>query len=380
MSLQAHVEAQDPNLAEMVAGSDQAIVETAADGQVRTWNSAAERMLGFDAFDPTGSNLFDLVPPECREDLAACWDRVRRGEPAEHHVVMRQPADGRAFDAAISASPIHDAHAVTGAFVIIRDIGEAARVASAVAETRAALETALADASEAEMRSRELLADAAHQLRTPIAGISACAETLLRGSCPAEDDSLVVNLMRETARATRLMESLLRMARLDRGEAAAPSACDVGALCYDEADRMHPLCPHLDLVLRVGELPPERPHLDHDTVREILANLLDNARRHARNRVELELDVDEQWVHLRVLDDGPGLSDEHAERAFERFVSLDGKGGSGLGLPIARELARAHGGDLTYQDKAFVARLRRGRPACNDTARADAHGGARPSR
>ena len=62
-------------------------------------------------------------------------------------------------------------------------------------------------------------------------------------------------------------------------------------------------------------------------------------------------------VELRVHDDGPGLPPDRAEAAFARFVSLDNRGGSGLGLAIGRELARTHGGDLTYDDGAFVLRL-----------------------
>jgi signal transduction histidine kinase len=89
-----------------------------------------------------------------------------------------------------------------------------------------------------------------------------------------------------------------------------------------------------------------------------LANLLDNARRHAAGRIELTVGTDQaSQLEIRLADDGPGLPLEMAERAFERFVSLDGKGGTGLGLAIARELARAHGGELSYQGGAFVLRL-----------------------
>jgi signal transduction histidine kinase len=62
-------------------------------------------------------------------------------------------------------------------------------------------------------------------------------------------------------------------------------------------------------------------------------------------------------VELRITDDGPGLPPDMVEAVFDRFVSIDGKGGSGLGLPIARTLARAHGGELSYESKAFVVRI-----------------------
>ncbi len=92
-------------------------------------------------------------------------------------------------------------------------------------------------------------------------------------------------------------------------------------------------------------------------MREIISNLLDNARRHAATRIEVALVQTGESVKVRISDDGPGIPEGMREKAFERFVSLDGKGGSGLGLPIARSLARAHHGDLTYQDGAFVLSL-----------------------
>lgn len=211
--------------------------------------------------------------------------------------------------------------------------------------------------SRAHAPIHRFLDDAAHQLRSPMAGIQACAEALLRGPAPAERDRLLANVVRETTRGGRILASLLLLARLGQDEALNLSPCDLVALCADEADRIWSLAPRLDIVLRANRPPDGLLLLDAAVVSEILANLLDNARRHAANAIQVLVDTGPESVLIRVIDDGPGLGEDMVERAFEPFVSLDAMGGPGLGLSVARALARAHGGDLTYEEGGFVVRL-----------------------
>jgi signal transduction histidine kinase len=223
--------------------------------------------------------------------------------------------------------------------------------------TLAALEQAVEEAKASEARSRTVLADAAHQLRAPMAGIQACAETLLRGVPPESADKLLASMVRETTRAARLVTSLLQIARLDQGEPISLQPCDVVAVCEDEVMRARGLAPQLDIrLVIVGDIPavPADPKVLH----EIVANLVDNARRHAVSTVGVQVHEKDGDVIVRVAEDGPGVPKEQREQIFERFVSLDGRGGSGLGLPIARSYARAMGGDV-YYDGGFVLRLTR---------------------
>jgi signal transduction histidine kinase len=220
----------------------------------------------------------------------------------------------------------------------------------------AELKAALAECRAEQDSCRRFVADAAHQLRTPLTGIHASAEALLRGAPPPVRDSLLANVVRETSRSAQLISDLLKLARLDEGERLQPAALDLVALCRDEISRAWSLAPQLNVVLRSPAL-DWRVDADDHAVREILANLLDNARRHARSEIAVVLHPADESVEVRVADDGPGVAADMVERIFQRFVTLDGLGGSGLGLAIARDLARAHGGDLGYQEGAFVLRL-----------------------
>ncbi|MFN2555958.1 MAG: ATP-binding protein [Nitriliruptorales bacterium] len=231
------------------------------------------------------------------------------------------------------------------------------RMAVAFDEMLDRLEDALERSQQAEERSRRFLADAAHQLRTPLAGIRGSVELLLGETDPESRDRLLAHAVRETARISRLITNLLHMAHLDQGRPMLRAATDLSALCRHEVERAAALAPHLEVDLKLDDPPPPAVELDADEVSEAIANLLDNARRYATTRVILGVERHDTVVVVRVWDDGPGVTAGEEERVFARFASLDPYGGAGLGLPIAREVARAHGGDLTYEDGAFVLRL-----------------------
>ncbi len=231
------------------------------------------------------------------------------------------------------------------------------RMAAAFDEMLDELEAAVAEARSSERRTRRFLADAAHQLRTPLAGIRASVDTLLREPEPSERDRLLDNLAQESARVSRLIDSLLRLARLDEDPGVVTEPVVVRDLVGEEVERARELAPSLTIDLGAADLGDRTAEVEPASIREALANLLDNARRHADRRIRVDLAGTSDGVEVRVADDGPGLPDDRSEEAFDRFVSLDGQGGSGLGLPIARAVARNHGGDLTWRGDRFVLSL-----------------------
>lgn len=221
-----------------------------------------------------------------------------------------------------------------------------------------ALERSLERTRSSELASRRFLADAAHQLRTPAAGIRASVATVLRTGSPEEREQLLDNLAAETARMSRLLSSLLRVARLDAGEPGTRAPADLAAVVRSIVDRRKPRYPSLDFeVLAPG---PVEAVVDAQAIEEALDNLVDNACRFARTTVRIEIHAAPDSVRIVVDDDGPGIPDADRERVFERFVSLDGVGGSGLGLPIARGIAELHGGSLVASDDGLVLHLPRG--------------------
>jgi signal transduction histidine kinase len=222
----------------------------------------------------------------------------------------------------------------------------------------ATLRDALGEAHAADLRSRAFLSDAAHQLRTPAASLQASAETLIMSAPDDDREPLLLLVANEAQRMSRLTNALLQIARLDQGEATVTRPVDLVRVCTTEVDLVrHRLSAETAVTLDT-DLDPEGPvNIDADATREALANLLDNARRHARRLIAIEVRRRGDDLTITVTDDGPGITFDREERAFERFASLDGHGGTGLGLPIARAYIEVQGGTLTYEAGAFVIRL-----------------------
>lgn len=235
---------------------------------------------------------------------------------------------------------------------------ELGQTAQAFDEMLDELEGAEARARQAEERTRSFLADAAHELRTPITGVQAAAETLLHHSeslAPADREHLQALLVREAQRAGTLVSDLLAAARLDAGGELHREPVSLGHLATTELDRVRLLQPEAT-VTTAGDTDVV-VEADPDKVRGILRNLLDNAMRAAgpQGRLHLHLYADGGSAYVDLWDSGPGVPPRERERIFERLVRLDHSrsadaGGSGLGLAIARGYARAHGGDLVCLD------------------------------
>jgi two-component system, OmpR family, sensor kinase len=223
-----------------------------------------------------------------------------------------------------------------------------------------ALEAAVDAARTAEQSQRKFLADVAHQLRTPMAGIRVSVELLLlqaEEAVPEERERLLGNLIRETGRVTRLVNGLLRIARLDLDTGLLVQSTDLVELCRSEVARQQDLC-EVPLAFVVEHAPSAKVLLDPSQFQEALSNLLDNARRFALSAITVTLtEHADGSITLLVTDDGPGVLSEDRDRVFQRFVTFGPGSGTGLGLPISRAIARAHGGDLTITDDGFLLSL-----------------------
>jgi signal transduction histidine kinase len=218
---------------------------------------------------------------------------------------------------------------------------------SALAVTLNSMLDRLADS---RARQRSFVADAAHELRSPLASMRTQLEVAER---LGEGSGVSADLRAEVARMSDLVEDLLVLARLD-ADAAPPRAAEpvaVDALLEEVLDYY----PQVRLAAPRAELSALTVVGQPDELRRAVRNLVDNAVHHAGRVVEVSARRSGGEVLVEVCDDGAGIPPEERERVFERFTRLDegrarDAGGSGLGLAIVRELVRRNGGEVGLGD------------------------------
>ncbi|MEK0461479.1 HAMP domain-containing sensor histidine kinase, partial [Mycobacterium ulcerans] len=225
-------------------------------------------------------------------------------------------------------------------------------------------------AQRAENATRQFLVDAAHELRTPIAGMQVAAEQLASSAGQQQEDPAARGqyrraslLLSDARRAGRLVADMLDLSRIDAGLPLDRHDTDLAEIVDAESQRTTMLAPQIT-VTRSG-LGTLTVAADPTRVAQILSNLLDNARRYtpAGGAIAIDLRAGQGVATVTVTDTGPGIPDDERNRIFERLVRLDAArtrdhGGAGLGLPIARALARAHGGELVCLPHQGGARFR----------------------
>jgi signal transduction histidine kinase len=200
-------------------------------------------------------------------------------------------------------------------------------------------------------RQRRLVADASHELRSPLARIRTQLEVDRAHPASADPAATQASVLAETDRLQRLVDDLLLLARGDAGalDVVAAQPVDLDAVAEAEAAaRRGPARPLID----THGVTPAQVWGSRRQLERAVGNLLDNAVRHGRDRVTVTVAGDGASVVLGVADDGPGVPTGAEEAVFERFTRLDdaraeANGGAGLGLAIARDVAVRHGGTLT---------------------------------
>ncbi|MFD1056070.1 HAMP domain-containing sensor histidine kinase [Terrabacter terrigena] len=202
---------------------------------------------------------------------------------------------------------------------------------------------------------RRFVADASHELRSPLATIRASFEVAHPSSPETSWEELGPIVRSETERMARLVDNLLLLSRADDASLAeVRDEVDLDDLVDAEARRLRRL---VRLTVRL-ENAPVRVLGDELQLQQVVRNVLDNAARHARSTVRLRVSTQGGCALVSIDDDGAGIPARDRDRVFERFVRLDesrsrDSGGAGLGLAIARELAVAHGGTLLVTDSAL---------------------------
>jgi signal transduction histidine kinase len=203
-------------------------------------------------------------------------------------------------------------------------------------------------------QQRQFVADASHELRSPLTGIRAQLEVDLEHPELADWQSTERDVLAEAIRMQRLVDDLLTIAVIDASalDAEHRAPVDLDEIVLAETRRLQT---RRDLVIDTHEVSGAQVEGNADQLVRVVHNLLDNAARHARSSINVSLAESSNEITLRVADDGPGIAECDRARIFERFARLDDArgrdgGGAGLGLAIVHDVVVAHGGSVTVEN------------------------------
>jgi signal transduction histidine kinase len=255
---------------------------------------------------------------------------------------------GRAFrpvEAIIARSDEISAHTLDERVPVPPSGDEVARLAGTMNRMLARLQAS----SESQ---RRFVSDASHELRSPVAASRAQLEVALGHPHDADWTATARTVLDEQERLSRLVDDLLLIARLDEGGEPSRVEVDLDDVVFEEASRAH------RVGVDVSQVTPVRVSGDLGLLQRLVRNLVDNAVRHAGNRVWVSLASGDGLALLAVEDDGAGVPPELRDSVFDRFTRLEDArgrdaGGAGLGLAVVREVARAHGGTARVVESAL---------------------------
>jgi two-component system sensor histidine kinase BaeS len=255
---------------------------------------------------------------------------------------------------ALAAAAQRIARGTHRARVPVRGTDELAQLAEAFNEMATSLE-------HAEDIRRQLLADVAHELRTPLATVESYVEALADGVLAADAENWGA-IRSETARLGRLVNDLQRVSRAEAHQLDLhPAPTDPGELAQDAVKAARPAFATKGVALE-SDIQTNLPMVDVDRERiaEVLANLLTNALRHTPPGGIVQASAGQRADRLEMVvsDDGEGIAAEHLDRVFERFYRVDpararASGGTGIGLAIVRAIVEAHGGSVLASSEAL---------------------------
>jgi two-component system OmpR family sensor kinase len=235
------------------------------------------------------------------------------------------------------------------------EVGHVATVLNVMLER---IQTTVRDLQASENRLRQFVSDASHELRTPIAAVSAYTQLFKQGASQRKEDlpRVMDGIERETGRMARLVEDLLLLARFDECQTLIAEPVELVGLAAEAVETARTVGPSWSVSFYAAE--PIEVMGDWGALRQVVDNLLANVRAHTPTGTSASVRVGRAGLDafIEVEDDGPGLSEQQRGAVFERFFRVDPSrsresGGAGLGLAIVATIVRAHGGRVTVGER-----------------------------
>jgi two-component system sensor histidine kinase/response regulator len=340
-------------LAAIVESSDDAIISTALDRTILTWNAGATALYGYEAGEVLGRNASFLVPAERREEMADILRRIANGADVRHVETIRLRRDGSRVPVAIAVWPLRDFEGrLIGIATLAHDITERLRL-------REEVEAARDEALSALRAKSQFLANTSHELRTPLTSIIGMTELLMRTELDGDQQKMADAVKRSAEQLRRTIIDILDVSELTNGNLDIHvGEVDVRRLVEEVAQIIRPSAggKGLELVHGVDHDTPAVVYGDRGRLRQMLLHLARNAVKFTDRggiviRASRPEHVEVPSVRFTVIDTGIGVAPRDHWRLFRVFSQVDPTdtrrfGGNGLGLALVAQLAEVMGGSV----------------------------------
>lgn len=341
----------------IVESADDAIISKTLNGIITSWNGAAERIFGYTAEEAIGKPILIIIPPELQSEETHILSKIRAGERIEHFETVRLNKDGTRLHISLTVSPIRTPDGkIIGASKIARDVGERFRAEEERQRLLKAAEQARHEAEAANLAKDQFLALLSHELRTPLHSMKGWLSMLTNDLLNEEQRLRAIDVIRRGVEAqTALVEDLLDVSRIVSGKLS---------ISHDRISFVSVVSQVIELLRPIADSHGVRLEAEFDStaddilgdahrLQQIVSNLVNNAIKYTPEGGEVAVRLERigETAKLTVKDTGVGIPPAMLSRIFEKFEQGDSSsrrnfGGLGLGLTIARHLARLHGGKI----------------------------------
>jgi PAS domain S-box-containing protein len=335
----------------LVENAADAIVSTDMEDRILTWNRGAQVIFGFSKEEAVGRHLSILLPPERLHELEEMRAKVQISGALRDLEVRSLRKDGALIYVSLSVSPISDREGrLVGLLRVAKDVSEKKR-----------LERRL---KELDRMKSDFVSNVSHELRTPLTAIKGSVDNMLDGITGPLTEKQAHYLSRVKSNADRLgrlITDLLDLSRIEAGKIDLRSAdLSLVPLARDVAEVMRSVATEklISLEVACGD-DSVKAWADRDKVIQVLMNLVGNALKftpaHGKVMIGLERNGAE-WTRVFVLDTGPGIPSDDAQKIFDKFYQADQPNkqkakGTGLGLAISKALVEMHGGKIWVESE-----------------------------
>lgn len=331
----ANTELMQAKLAAIVEYTDEAIVSKTLEGEITSWNAAAERLYGYKTAEIIGKSIAILFPENHLDEFSKIQKKLKKGEAVHFLETERKHKDGHIIPVSVTISPIKNKKGKTiSACSIARDITQWQQV---------------------QKMKNEFVSIVSHELRTPLTSVQGSLSLLVGGAAgdlPEKAKKLLQIGKQNTERLIRLINDILDVAKIEAGRMDLKiETLDIESLVNESISANQAFADQFGITLKIREHKSALVNVDHDRLLQVITNLLSNAIKFSlpEETVDVSITKHQNVVRVSITNKGSGISEEFQAMIFDKFsqskdtASLN-RSGAGLGLNISKEIIeRMHG-------------------------------------